>query len=236
MFHIAGISAQGPDPSVGTIAFDGVGGFTGIEYENQAGTLSSINISGGYSPPDGSSGRFAFAATGTQNLGLHPLVGYVIPAPSDLAFTACVVRAACITGFLLSTDSTAQAGVLEFQTPAIAPPPPFSASMLQGDYVLGTDEALDSKTLQVSGRGTANPSGPVFNEMQDASYGDSQYCLVSNCMLLVAADQATLSYAINSDGSGKFGGQTASVTNGATTFYIDESPLNLHPVIVVVEQ
>jgi hypothetical protein len=236
IFHIGGISPQGPDLSIGTLAFDGNGGFTGVEYENQAGTLSAVNLSGGYSM-DGSSGRFGFSATGTQNVGLHPLVGYVIPLPSNLAFPACSTRAACISGFLLSTDSTAQAGVLEFQTPTIAPPPPFSVSFLQGTYVFGTDEALDSKTLQISGQASASPSGPVANVILDSSYGDPKYCLVpkATCAMLIPADQASLRYAVNTDGSGKFGGQTVSVTNGAATFYIDESPLNLHPVVVVVE-
>ena len=235
MFHIAGVSAQGPDPSIGTLAFDGIGGFTGVEYENQAGTLSAANLSGGYTM-DAASGRFAFVASGNQNLGIHPLVGYVIPAPGNLTFAACITRAACITGFLLSTDSTAQSGVLEFQTPTVAPPPPFSVTSLQGDYVLGTDEALDSKTVQVGGFGVVNPSGPSAGLTQDASYGDTNYCLQSNCLLLVPQDQALLTYGINSDGSGKFGGQTVSVTNGSATFYIDESPLTFHPAVVVVEQ
>jgi hypothetical protein len=236
IFHIAGLSTNGPDASIGTLAFDGNGGFTGVEYENNAVTLSALNQSGGYSM-DGSSGRFVFSTTGPIPL-QHPLVGYVIPLPSNLAFPACITRAACISGFLLSTDSTAQAGVLEFQTPTIAPPPPFSVSFLLGTYVFGTDEPLDSKTLQISGQASASPSGPVANVVQDSSYGDPKYCLVPKvtCALLVPSDQASLRYAVNSDGSGKFGGQTVSVTNGATAFYIDESLLNSHPAVVIVEQ
>jgi len=234
IFHVGGAAAQGPDPSIGIITFDGIGGFTAVQYEDQAGTLSTSNLSGGYSM-DGSSGRFAFSATGTQNVGLHPLVGYVIPAPSSLSYPACIVRAACITGFLLSTDATAQAGVLEFQTPPIGPPPPFSVNNLLGDYVLGTDEPLDSKTAQVSGYGSAGP--PVISLTLDSSYGDPKYCLLSSCVLLVPGDQASnTNVVVNADGSGIFGGQTVAVTNTATTFYIDESPLNLHPSIVVVEQ
>jgi hypothetical protein len=72
--------------------------------------------------------------------------------------------------------------------------------------------------------------------VQDNSYGDPKYCLLSSCALLVPDDQANVNLAVNADGSGQFGGQTISVTNSATTFYIDESPLNLHPSIVVVEQ
>jgi hypothetical protein len=236
IFHIAGFSTQtttpGPDASIGTIAFDGNGGFTAVEYENQVGTLSSSSLSGGYSM-DGTTGRFAFSTTGTQKLP-HPLVGYVIPAPSTLSFPTCIVRAACITGFLLSTDSTAQAGVLEFQTPPVGPPPPFSVNNVVGAYVFGTDEPLDPKTVQISGAGNAGP--PTISVIQDGSYGDPKYCLLSTCTLLVPDDHATLGLTVNADGSGQYGGQTVSVTNTATTFYIDESPLNLHPSIVVVEQ
>ncbi len=183
---------------------------------------------------DGTTGRFAFSATGTQNLGLHPLVGYVIPAPSTLSFPACIVRAACITGFLVSTDSTAQAGVLEFQTPPVGPPPPFSVNSFLGDYTFGTDEPLDPKTMQISGSGNAGP--PTISVTQDTTNGDPKYCLLSTCTMLVPDDQVTAALKVNGDGSGQFGGQTVSVTNGATTFYLDESPLNLHPSIVVVEQ
>jgi len=235
IFHIAGISSLGPDPSVGTLSFDGMGGMTGVEYENQAGTLSSIGISGAYSM-DSDSGRFAFFASGTQNIGIHPLVGYVIPVASDSNSAACIMQSACITGFLLSTDSTAQAGVLEFQTPTIAPPPPFLITSLQGDFTYGTDEPLDAESASFSGHASANPNQAVVNISQDASFGDKNYCAESNCAMLIPGDQAIGGYAINSDGSGKFGGQTASVTNGSTTFYIDESPLNSHPTVVIVEE
>jgi len=236
IFHIAGMSPSGPDPSVGTLSFDGSGGLTGMEYENQAGTLSSLALSGAYSM-DSTSGRFSFfAPLNTQNIGLHPLVGYVIPVGADLNSTACITQAACVTGFLLSTDSTAQAGVLEFQTPTIAPPPPFLVTALAGDYVFGTDEPLDGVSVNISGRASLSPSGPTVNATQDTSYGATNYCLESNCLLLIPSDQSSSAYAINSDGSGKFGGQTASVTNGSVTFYIDESPLDFHPAVLVVRQ
>jgi len=232
IFHSAGISSLGPDPSVGTLSFDGMGGMTGVEYENQAGTLSSIGLSGAYSM-DSSTGRFSFFASGTQNIGIHPLVGYAIPVPSDLTSAACITQSACITGFLLST---AQAGVLEFQTPTIGPPPPFLITSLQGDFTFGTDEPLDAESVNFSGHVTANPNQAVVNISQDTSFGDKNYCALSNCVMLIPDDQAIGSYAVNTDGSGKFGGQTASVTNGSTTFYIDESPLNSHPAVIVVQE
>jgi len=235
IFHIAGISSLGPDPSVGTLAFDGQGGLTGVEYENNAGTLSSIGLSGAYSM-DSASGRFSLFASGTQNIGIHPLVGYVIPVPTDLTSPACNTQSACITAFLLSTDSTAQAGLLEFQTPTIGPPPPFLITSLQGDFTFATDEPLDAESASISGHLTVNPNQAVVNISQDASYGDKNYCAEPSCVLLIPGDQAVGSYAINADGSGKFGGQTASVTNGSATFYIDESPLNSHPTVVVAEE
>jgi len=235
IFHIAGISSLGPDPSVGTLSFDGMGGFTGVEYENQAGTLSSIGLSGAYSM-DSASGRFAFFASGTQNIGIHPLVGYVIPVPTDLTSAACNTQSACITGFLLSTDSTAQAGGLAFQTPTIGPPPPFLITSLQGSFTYGTDEPLDAKSVNLTGHASANPNQAVVNMSQDTSFGDTNYCADSDCVLLIPGDIAIGGYAINADGSGKFGGQTASVTNGSITFYIDESPLNSHPQVVIVQE
>jgi hypothetical protein len=230
------MSTLGPDPSIGTLLFDGIGGVSGVEYENQAGTLSSVNLSGAYGM-DAATGRFfLFASSVTQNVGLHPIVGYAIPLLSDLGFTACIVPSACASGFLISTDATAQAGALEFQTPTIAPPPPFSITSLVGDYEYGTDEPLDPLSVNFSGRAAAIPNGPTVNFSQDTSYGDTGYCLVSNCPLLIPFDQVGGAYSINGDGSGKFGAQTVSVTNGSTTFYIDESPLNSHPVVVVVRE
>jgi hypothetical protein len=46
----------------------------------------------------------------------------------------------------------------------------------------------------------------------------------------------TGTYSVNPNGTGTFGGGTTSVTNGNVTFYIDESPINLHPSIIVAEQ
>jgi hypothetical protein len=45
------------------------------------------------------------------------------------------------------------------------------------------------------------------------------------------------SYTINSSGTGSFGGSAiVSVTNGNVIFYIDESPTNPHPSVIVAEQ
>ncbi len=238
MFHIAGVtptSGMQADPSVGTLSFDGIGIMSGTEYENQAGTLGTTALSGTYSV-DATTGRFFFAQAQGQNLGTHPLVGYVIPAPANLTATSCNVPAACVTGFLVSTDSSAQAGVLEFQIPATAPPPPFSLSSIVGNYVYGTDEALDRKTTYLAGFAFANPASSRLVLNQEADYSDPQFCMDASCVLLIPNAVYAGSYSVKNDGSGSFGGQTVSVTNGSVTFFVDESPLNSHPAIITVEE
>jgi hypothetical protein len=148
----------------------------------------------------------------------------------------------------MGTDSSAQDGVLEFQTPTTAPPPPFSNVYLAGDYAYGTDEILDLLTPTFEGVVYALPSGastttgslgsnPAASQafVQDVSYSCSAPSPQPNCVLL-PSQLLSGSYSIKSNGTGTFGGGTVAVTNGNVTFYIDESPVNLHPSIVVVEQ
>ena len=239
MFHIAGVSSAGPDPSIGILAFDGAGNVTGTEFENQAGTLSTTSLTGTYNL-DGSSGRISFIPVQNQNqsLGAHPLIGYAIPAPSTLTSAACATTpAACVTGFLVSTDATAQGGILEFQTNT-TPAPPFVNSSLLGFNIFGSDEPLDTKTANFVGYTKTNPNTGTLSPSEDASYGDPQYCLVPGCVLLIPnwSISNTDSYSVSANGSGTFGSQTASVTNGSTTFYIDEFPLDTHPSVMVAEQ
>ena len=232
IFHVAGLSSAGPDPSIGILHFDGVGGFSGTEYEDQAGTIGSTTPSGNYAV-DGNSGRLMFA---TQTVLVHPLVGYVVPVSTTLTRQSCSNPASCVTGFLISTDATAQAGLMEFQTPTVAPPPPFSKTFVAGYYVFGSDEELDPTTPIVSGVAKANPNGTSFAGIQSASYSNSSYCQQPNCALLVSNETFGGKYSVNSDGSGTIGGETISVTNGNVIFYIDESPLDTHPSVIVVEQ
>lgn len=235
MFHIGGLASSGPDVSVGALTFDGVGGVGGTVYEDQAGTLGTTALSGVYSV-DGTTGRTVFSAPNVnQTLGSHPLIAY-LTAPPNLARSTCSQPASCVTGFLVGVDSTAQNGILEFQTPAIAPPPPFGKQFVAGDYFYGTAESLDTATTIIDGTlssDTANLNSPS----QDANYASSSYCLQPGCLLLVPDQTLSNStFTVNSDGTGTFGPETVSVTNGNVVFYIDESPLDLHPSIVVTEQ
>jgi hypothetical protein len=238
IFHTAGLASTGPDPSIGILSFDGVGTFSGTQYEDQAGTLGTTSLSGAYTV-DSNTGRVAFSAPSlNQNLGDHPLVGYVVPVPGTLMRQSCVKLASCVTGFLLSTDATAQAGQLEFQTPAIAPPPPFSSLYVSGYYFYGTDESLDASTPLLAGAAAANPNGTHYAGIQSVSFPDSIYCQQPDCAVLIPNETLTTSgtYSVNSNGTGTVGGETVSVTNGNVIYYIDQSPTNSHPSVTVIEQ
>ncbi len=251
IFHIAGLDPAGPDVSVGVFSFDGIGTVSGTVYEDQAGTAGTTAVSGVYSV-DPSTGRTAFRAPQQgQTLGTHTLVAYVIPAAAGLTRSNCSTPASCVTGFLVGTDNTAQGGILELQTSLTAPPPPFDNQYLEGNYVYGTDEPLVATTQLFEGdvymqasptSSTAGTLGPISGSVntvgfvQDSSYGETTYCLQSNCQLLFPDEPFKGSYSVNTNGTGTFGGQTVSVTNGNVIFYIGESPLNLQPSIVVVEQ
>lgn len=244
MFHITGLAPEvGPDASIGILSFDGVSAVSGTQYENQAGTLGTTSISGTYSV-NSTTGRFAFLPSSTNNesLGNHPLVGYAVPSPATRTRQDCTVPANCVTGFLVSTDQTAQAGLLEFQTPvpALAPPPPFSILYVAGYYFFGTDEALDAATPLINGTSNANPTGNVYSGVQSVNYAsNSFYCQQEpGCTLLQPNESISSpsSYSVNSNGTGAIGGQTVTVTNGNIIYYLDESPLNAHPSVMVFEQ
>jgi hypothetical protein len=236
IFHTAGLSGPGPDPNIGILQFDGIGSFSGTQYENQAGTISTTSLSGSYSV-DGNSGRLLlWAPTVGQNVGDHPLVGYMITVPGTLTRQSCVKPASCVTGFVVSTDASAQAGLMEFQTPAVAPPPPFSSQYVSGYYYYGSEEGMDDATSMFAGSAKANPNGTSYNGILSASYPNAVYCQQPNCAVLLPNETFAGGYSINSNGSGTVGGQTVSVTNGNAIFYLDESPLDSHPSVMVAEQ
>jgi len=244
MFHLGGVSGASPDVSIGDITFDGISAFNGTDFENQASTLGKTTPSGLYTV-DSNTGRTTFNASGTSLNFDHPFVAYILPPSASLTKANCAVPASCVTGFLVGTDSTAQDGIMEFQTSLTAPPPPFNNQYILGDYAFGVDEALDNLTATAEGFATATANsgsltaGSLSPGLQDYSYGDPNYCLQSNCTLLVPEEEFAGSYTVNTDGTGTFGGyngETVSVTNGRTVFYVDESPLNLHPSVVVAEQ
>jgi len=234
MFRTGGAINAGSDANIGLLQFDGSGNFSGIQYEDQAATLSTTSLSGTYTI-DSASGRIQLGAP-SQILGDHPLVGYVIPSPTARVRQDCVKLSSCVTAFVVSTDASAQAGQLEFQTPTNGPPPPFSKLFIAGYYFFGTDEGLDAAASFLTGSAKANPTASSYAGIQSASYGDAAYCREPNCALLLPNEGYSAGYSVSSNGSGTIGGETVSVTNGNVTFYLDESPLNFHPEVIVVEQ
>jgi hypothetical protein len=141
-----------------------------------------------------------------------------------------------VTGFLVGTDATAQDGILEFQTSLAQPPPPFSNSYIAGDYAFGSVESLDAPTKNVVGDLSSSTTS-LSNIVENASYGDPKYCLQTNCLLLLPEESlSSTSFSITSNGTGNLGPQTVAITNGNVVFYLDQSPLNIHPTIMVAEQ
>jgi hypothetical protein len=252
IFHIGGLAGAGPDVSVGILTFDGIGSVGGTVYEDQAGTLFTTAISGVYGV-SATNGRTVFTApVQGQTLGGHSFIAYIVPPSASLNRADCSTPAACVTGFLVGTDNTAQSGVMEFQIPVNGPPPPFQNLFVDGNYAFGTDETLDALTPNIDGDVDASPSASSTTSgslgvststtytpfIQDASYGDSSYYCVTSvlCYLLQPNQVLAGSYSVGANGSGTFGGNVVSVTNGNVVFYIDESPTNLHPSVMVVEQ
>jgi hypothetical protein len=242
ILHIGGLATTGPDVSIGVLQFDGIGGVGGTVFENQAGTLGTTAVSGIYSV-DSTTGRTVFSAPQIgQSLGAHAFVAYILPPAASLTRANCSQPTNCITGFLVGNDSTAQDGILEFQTSATAPPPPFNNGYLLGDFAFGVDETLDAIAPYSEGSATASAGSSSSNSgnlnpiIQDFNYSDAGYCLQLSCLQLIPEELFTGTYSINTNGTGSFGGETVSVTNGRTVFYLDESPLNTHPSVIVAEQ
>jgi len=212
MLHMTGLSGNAPDPNIGVLTFDGLSTVGGTEYENQGGTLGMTPISATYFV-DSSTGRLTLTTpTVGQNLGAHPFVGYIIPTTSGTA------------AFVVSTDASVQAGALEFQ--ALNPPAStFRTADVVGGYFFSADDLADAASL--SSTGTISVSGTgTRSGNEDLSLGTG----------LVPNQGFTGSYSVSKNGTGNFGGETVSVTNGKVVYSLDESPLDLHPTITVVEQ
>ncbi|HUM04802.1 MAG TPA: putative Ig domain-containing protein [Terriglobales bacterium] len=206
IFRLSGRTPGSPDAAIGVIHFDGTGGLSGTMYERNGGTPSTTTLSGVYSI-DGTSGRFTFSGTGV------PAIGYAIPGTGG------------VTGYLVGTTPSAASGVLEFQTDSY--PPGYQFSPLIGRYGIALDEMLDRQTTGFIGQEGADGNGGLTSD----SYIDTQRASAPG---LVPVQAFTMfRYTWNAEGTGTFGGNTYMVTNGDKTFYIDLSPANGHPAVVV---
>jgi len=154
---------------------------------------------------DPGTGRFAFSGGGL------PAIGYAVPGSG-------------ITAFLVGTTPSATSGVMEFQTGSY--PPGYQFSPLNGRYGLGFDEILGRQTNSFLGQAGLDPNGGFTD-----AYFDTQRSAAPG---LVPVQQFTMfRYTWSPDGSGTFGGNTYMVSNGAKVYFIDLSPANGHPAVIV---
>jgi hypothetical protein len=206
IYRLGGSLPGSPDVGIGVLHFDGAGSVSGTAFERTGGTASATTLSGQVAV-DSTTGRFTFSGTSV------PSVGYAIPAASGT------------TAYLVGTGPSAASGVMEFQTDSY--PPGYQFSPIKGVYGFSTYEILDRQTTSFEGLETANLDGSLQNSSVDSS-GPSPYGIIP-----VQTYNNLFQYTWNAEGLGAYGGNTYMVTNGASVFYIDISPLNGHPAVVV---
>jgi hypothetical protein len=208
IYRFGGDVPGSPDVGVGVLHFDGTAAASGTTYERSGGTANATTVSAQYAV-DPATGRFSFAGTGV------PVVGYAVPSASG------------ITGYLVGTGASAASGTMEFQTNSYPPGyqfPPFAGSSYA--YGLATEEMLDPQSTVIAGQEFPTPNGTFSSSI---SYLDS-----SNLTGLTPFQEFQLfKYTWSADGSGTWGGNTYMVTNQSKFFYIDTSPLNGHPAVIV---
>jgi hypothetical protein len=206
IYRFGGYVPGSPDVAVGVLHFDGSAAVSGTAYERSGGTANTSTLSAQYAV-DPTIGRFTFSGTGV------PVVGYAVPSASG------------ITGYLVGTGASAASGTMEFQTDTY--PPGYQFGPINGHYGLGTEEMLDPQSTVIAGNEQPGPNGSVSSDAN--SYLDS-----SNVTGLIPFQEFDLfKYTWSADGSGTHGGNTYMVINQSKFFYIDVSPLNGHPAVVV---
>jgi hypothetical protein len=87
---------------------------------------------------------------------------------------------------------------------------------------------LDPQSTVIAGIEDPGPNG-ILSTGNSASYLDSS----SLTGLIPFQEFDLFKYTWSADGSGTYGGNTYMVTNQSKFFYIDVSPLNGHPAVIV---
>jgi hypothetical protein len=206
IFRLSGHTPGNGDVAIGVTHFDGTGAVSGNLFERSGGTTNATALAGQYSV-DPTTGRFTFSGTGV------PAIGYAVPGGSG------------VTGYLMGTGPSAASGVMEFQTSSY--PPGYQFSPVNGRYGFALDEMLDAQTNVFAGQESLDPNGGITPD----SYVDTSRPAAPG---LIPAQTFTLfRYTWNPDGTGRFGGNTYMVSNAEKVFYIDVSPANSHPVVIV---
>ena len=209
IYRLAGSVVGTPDLNIGVLHFDGVSALSGTAYTRSGGTSNTTTLSGQYAV-DPATGRVSFSGTAV------PAIGYLASDASGL------------TAYLLGAGTSAASGVIEFQTSSY--PPGYQFSPINGPYGLATNEMLDPQASVFAGVDNANLSGNLDG-------GGGSYLDLSTPAALIPVLSYWLSpYTWNADGTGTFGGNTYMVSNAKKVFYIDISPLNAHPAVVVASR
>src|SRR5216684_3133799 len=207
IYRFGGYVPGSPDVAVGVLHFDGAVALSGTAYERSGGTANATTLSAQYAV-DPTTGRFTFSGTSV------PVVGYAVPSASG------------ITGYLVGTGASAASGTMEFQTNSY--PPGYQFAPINGHYGLGTEEMLDPQSTVLAGIEDPGPNGSLSTSSIGA-YLDSS----SLTGLIPFQEFDLFKYTWSADGSGTYGGNTYMATNQSRSFYIDVSPLNGHPGVVV---
>jgi hypothetical protein len=205
IFYLGGYAAGSPDAAIGVAHFDGAGALSGTLFERTGGTPDVTALSAQYAVDPGT-GRITFTGAGV------PAIGYAIPGMSGP------------TAYLVGTTPSAPSGVMEFQTDTY--PPGYQFSPLNGRYGLAFDEILDRQSSSFLGQAGVDPNGGLTD-----AYIDTQR---TGAPGLVPVQQFTMfRYLWSADGTGTFGGNTYMVSNGEKIFFIDLSPANGHPAVIL---
>ena len=207
IYRLGGSVVGTPDLNIGVLHFDAVAAASGTQYSRLAGTSTTTTLSAQYSV-NATTGRVTFSGTGV------PAVGYLTSDPNGL------------TAYLVGTGASAASGAVEVQ--ASGYPPGYQFSPLNGNYGMSADEVLDPNTQMLMG-----VAGPDLN----GNIGSIAYLDVNlPAALIPVLSFEQFHYTWNADGTGTFGGNTFMVSNALKFFYIDTSPLNAHPALMVGER
>jgi hypothetical protein len=210
IYRLGGAVHGTPDLNIGVLHFDGAGGLSGVALARAAGEPSATSLAGNYAI-DPTLGRVTFSGTAI------PAVGYLALDTNGL------------TAYMIGTGASAASGVMEFQTDNY--PPGYEFNPVTRPYGFVVDEMFDPLTTVFVGNINVDNTGT--NGGLNDSYLDGSSALNG---LLPFQSFELFAMTFGADGTGTFGGNTYMVTNGHKVFYIDISPLNSHPAIVVGQQ
>jgi hypothetical protein len=217
IFYTTGLTSSGPDATVGVLSFNGSGKFADTTFEDNSGipvldpnTGSFALLTSGDYLADTATGRVSLSGS---KAGSNPPVIYAVPGTSG------------VTGFIVGTGPDASLGHMEYQ---VANPPLFVMDSIKGNYFFGTSEPADSSTSNLEGTVIVQQDGSVVSSTRDVSDSGTDG--------LNPNQGIRTQLSIQIDGSGLYGGNNAFVANGSTLFYIDESPINLHPSVTILEK